>query len=249
MGPGGGGGRGVGWWVQEGGHPPGGGLVGPGGGGGTPRGCRVVSMSPGYPRGHLSPEPLRKGAAAPTTASTAKQRPSAPAPTPPMQRTRSRLPWVNRDAIPDIKQQTQPGTRVQEKAMPHLEAGVWPSPSTLAPPPPHHSAGTVRVVLALLGPGGGGALEGKGPQRRPQRRLGRRLQEVAEAVGGGYYRLQMPLSLALGAREAVAGHRLGASEGGAPPPSNASLGGCDQATAYRYQGDQWSVIIDGMSPP
>ena len=30
------------------------------------------------------------------------------------------------------------------------------------------------------------ALEGKGPQRRPQKRLGRRLEEVAKAVGGGY---------------------------------------------------------------
>ena len=29
------------------------------------------------------------------------------------------------------------------------------------------------------------ALEGKGPQRRRQKRLGRRLEEVAEAVGGG----------------------------------------------------------------
>ena len=31
-------------------------------------------------------------------------------------------------------------------------------------------------------PWGGDALDGKGPQRRPQRRLGRRLEEVA--VGG-----------------------------------------------------------------
>ena len=37
------------------------------------------------------------------------------------------------------------------------------------------------------------ALEGKGPPRRFQRRLGRRLEEVAKAVGGGYCRLQMPL--------------------------------------------------------
>ena len=49
------------------------------------------------------------------------------------------------------------------------------------------------------------ALEGKGPQRQPQRRLDRRLEEVAKAVGGGYCQLQMPLSLALA------------------PPSNASL--------------------------
>ena len=57
-------------------------------------------------------------------------------------------------------------------------------------------------------------LEGKGPQRRPQKRLGRRLEEVAEAVGGGYRRLQMPLKLTLAVRVTVAGRRLGALEGG-----------------------------------
>ena len=61
------------------------------------------------------------------------------------------------------------------------------------------------------------ALEGKGPQRRPRERLGRRLAEVDKAVGGGYCRLQMPLKLALGVRETVAEHRLPP-----PPPSNAS---------------------------
>ena len=60
------------------------------------------------------------------------------------------------------------------------------------------------------------ASELKGPQRRPQNRL----DEVAKAVGGGYCRLQMLLSLALGVRGTVAGHRLGALEvgGGDPPP-------------------------------
>ena len=73
-------------------------------------------------------------------------------------------------------------------------------------------------------------IEGKGPQWRPQKRLDRRLEEVAKAVGGGYCRLQIPLRLALGVRETVAGHRLGALKGGggrylppfqwipAPPP-------------------------------
>ena len=78
----------------------------------------------------------------------------------------------------------------------------------------------------LVGGGGRAALEGKGPPRRPRRRLGRRLEEVAEAVGGGYCRLQMPLRVALGVRETVAGHRLDALEGGGgvtSPPSNASL--------------------------
>ena len=37
------------------------------------------------------------------------------------------------------------------------------------------------------------ALEGKGPRGWPWRQLGRRLEEVAKAVGGGYCRLQMPL--------------------------------------------------------
>ena len=55
--------------------------------------------------------------------------------------------------------------------------------------------------------------EGEGPQRRARQRLGRRSEAVAKAVGGGYCRLQMPLRLALGAREAVSGHRLGALEG------------------------------------
>ena len=39
-------------------------------------------------------------------------------------------------------------------------------------------------------------LEGKGPQRWPQRRLHRRLEEVAKAVGDGFCQLQMPLKLA-----------------------------------------------------
>ena len=61
------------------------------------------------------------------------------------------------------------------------------------------------------------ASEGKGPQRRPQKRLDRRLEEVAKAVGGGHCRLRMPLKLALGVRETVAGRRLGALEGGEVP--------------------------------
>ena len=63
------------------------------------------------------------------------------------------------------------------------------------------------------GVGGRDALEGKGPQRRLQKRRDRRLEEVAKAVGGGYCRLQIPLSLALGVRGTVAG-RLGALERG-----------------------------------
>ena len=42
--------------------------------------------------------------------------------------------------------------------------------------------------------------KGKAPQRRPQTVLDRRLEEVAEAVGGGYCRLQLPLRLALGSQ-------------------------------------------------
>ena len=50
--------------------------------------------------------------------------------------------------------------------------------------------------------------------RGGQRRLDRRLEEVAKAVGGGYCRLQAPLTRALGVRETVAGHALGALERG-----------------------------------
>ena len=70
------------------------------------------------------------------------------------------------------------------------------------------------------------ALEGNAPQRRPRKRLDRRLEDVAKAVGGGCCRLQMPLKPALAVRETVVGHRLGALEGeGCLPPSNASMGG------------------------
>ena len=61
------------------------------------------------------------------------------------------------------------------------------------PPPP-------QGFIGRGGRGGRDALEGEGPQRRPQKRLDGRLEEVAEAVGGGYCRLQMPLRPALGVR-------------------------------------------------
>ena len=61
------------------------------------------------------------------------------------------------------------------------------------------------------------ALESRGPPKRPQWRLGRRLEGVAKAVGGGYCRLQMPLRLPLGVRGTVAGQRLGGLEGGGHP--------------------------------
>ena len=65
--------------------------------------------------------------------------------------------------------------------------------------------------IASCGGPNRGASEGEGPQRR----LDRRLEEVAKVIGGGYCRLQMPLSLALAVRGTVAGRRLGALEGGA----------------------------------
>ena len=53
------------------------------------------------------------------------------------------------------------------------------------------NARSVRVLCVLCSVGWGrGAPGGKGPQRRPHQRLGRRLEAVAEAVGGGYCRLQ-----------------------------------------------------------
>ena len=97
--------------------------------------------------------------------------------------------------------------------------------------------GTVEVHPLCPGPARGcahvgdgvvrDALEGKGSQSRGRGRgrLGRRLKEVAKAVGGGYRRLQMPLRLAPGVRGTVAGHRPPSRAPGTPPPSNASLVG------------------------
>ena len=86
--------------------------------------------------------------------------------------------------------------------------------------------GSLLWCTGSLQPPPSDALDWKGPQRWPQGPLDRRLEEAAEAVGGGYWRLQMPLRLALGVRETAAGHRLGALEGGGwgpPPLSNAAL--------------------------
>ena len=71
------------------------------------------------------------------------------------------------------------------------------------PPPPNASLPQHRRTAS---PCGGSrrrrasnrdALEGNAPQRRPQKRLDRRLEEVAKAVGGGYCRLNMPFKLVL----------------------------------------------------
>ena len=67
------------------------------------------------------------------------------------------------------------------------------------------------------------ALEGMAHRRRHQKRLDRRLEEVAKAVGGGYCRLQMPLTLALGVRGQWLGISWGPWRGGTSPRSNASL--------------------------
>ena len=76
------------------------------------------------------------------------------------------------------------------------------------------------------------ASEGTGPHDGLQRRLGRRLEEVAKAVGGGCCRLQMPLRPALGVGGTVAGHRLRALEGeggGSQMPWRPGTGGQGQS--------------------
>ena len=70
------------------------------------------------------------------------------------------------------------------------------------------------MLLVRVGGLGSVALEGKGPRRRPRKRLDRWFEEVAKAIGGGCCRFQMPLNLALAVSETVAVHRLGALEGG-----------------------------------
>ena len=107
----------------------------------------------------------------------------------------------------------------------------------------------MRALTPTWGPGGRDALEGNGPQRRFQKRLNRRSEEVAEAAGGGYCRLQMPLRMALGVRGTVAGHRLGALEGGGGylppfPPSGASLPGGQAVTrGYQARGQHPGAVI------
>ena len=59
------------------------------------------------------------------------------------------------------------------------------------------------------------ALEGKGPQSRPKKRSDRRLEEGAEAVGGGDCRLQINAMKAGTRRQGGSGWAL---KGGVPPP-------------------------------
>ena len=92
-----------------------------------------------------------------------------------------------------------------------------------------------RARRRISTPTGRSALEGKGPQRRPQRRL----EEVAKAVGGGYCRLQLPLKLALGFRETAAGHKLGALEGGGGVPPPLPMHPCLQGIGPSSLADPW----------
>ena len=88
---------------------------------------------------------------------------------------------------------------------PQKKTTLLTSVSWFNTPPPHFAAPSAPRACRTL----------------PRRRLGRRLEEVAKAVGGGYCRLQMRLGLALGVRGTVAWQRPGALEGGGgnfPPP-------------------------------
>ena len=93
-------------------------------------------------------------------------------------------------------------------------SGAW-SASRLSPPLP--------ALGPWAGGGGQGCIRRRGASEATPAAV---RQAVATAVGGGYCRLQTPLRLALGVRETVAGHRLGALEGWyLHPPSTAFLGG------------------------
>ena len=79
----------------------------------------------------------------------------------------------------------------------------------------------------------------------------RQSEEVTEAVGGGCCRLQMPLKLALDIRGTVAGHRLGALEGGGGgaylPPFQCIPGGAPPLPMHRWGGG--GVVWAKVSPP
>ena len=80
------------------------------------------------------------------------------------------------------------------------------------------------------------ALHGKGPQRWPQKWVDRWLEEVAKAVGGGYCRLQMSLSLALAVRGTVAGRGQGALDGGRVPPPFQCIPGAGPVDCFVWGG-------------
>ena len=88
------------------------------------------------------------------------------------------------------------------------------------------------------------------------------MEEVAKAVGGSHFRLQMPLKLAPAVRETVAGHRLGALEGGgglpmhpwpcprpflSPGPSDLHLGRVRREAAVRAEQPRGHARVQG--PP
>ena len=77
----------------------------------------------------------------------------------------------------------------------------------------------VELPLAPPPPSPRQALEGKGPQGRPQRRLDRRLEEVDQAVVGGYCWLQMPLKHLPSGRQWLGVGRAPWRGEGPPPPS------------------------------
>ena len=66
------------------------------------------------------------------------------------------------------------------------ECAAWPAPAWEG----RQGAEAAPVGSGtIVPPPGRDALEGKGPPRRPHKRLGRWLEEVVKAVGGGYCRL------------------------------------------------------------
>ena len=95
--------------------------------------------------------------------------------------------------------------------------GRWPTRHSLCSAQRHGAGGGTRD-----------ALEGKVPRRQSQKRLGRRLEEVAKAVGGRL--LSVTNAIEAGTcRQGDSGWawagRPGGGGGVPPPPSNASLGG------------------------
>ena len=102
---------------------------------------------------------------------------------------------------------------------------------------------------------GSDALEVKGPQRWPQRRLGRRLEEVAEAVGGRLLSVTNAVE-ALGVRETVAalggGGGRAALEGKGPVPDPTNRGqkndGADERS-HRQTDRQAPALSGGRHAP
>ena len=113
------------------------------------------------------------------------------------------------------------------------------------PPPRAQRTASPTAGGADRGVGGQGCIGREGTSEGALRRLGRRLEGVATAVGAGYCGLQMPLKPALAVRGTVAGRRLGALERGDPFQCISGNGGWSMYSPAQ----RWRLEVYWEPPP